>query len=85
MSIFENFFFQNFSIFFSRFFSFFQFSVKDALQKVNKAVNMDSTPSSCIRTVIKFVQPLNPGPLARCSKVLTTRFLKTFWSIWPIT
>ena len=48
-------------------------------------MNLSSLTSFCIRNTIKFVQPLNPGPLARCSKVLTTRFLDIIFSISSIT
>ena len=48
------FFLRNLRFFFHIFFSFLGFSVKDTFQKANWVTNMDSTPFSCIRTIIKF-------------------------------
>ena len=48
------FFLKNSRFFLHIYLSFLQFSVEDPLQKPNQAINMNSRPSRCIRTVIKF-------------------------------
>ena len=72
--------------FFRHFFcSFFEFSIKYSTARAIWVMNICFLGSGCIRTMIKFWWPDNPGSLALCTKMLTTRFFKTLRSICPIT
>ena len=67
------------------FFSFMVFSLSSASATAIWVINLSFLGSFYIRTDLKFWPPVNPGSLPRGTKMLTTRFLKTFRSIWPIT
>ena len=72
--------------FFRYFFcSFLNFSIKYSSAIAIWGINICFSGSDCIRTMLKFWWPVNPSSLAWCTIMLTTRFLKTFRSIWPIT
>ena len=72
--------------FFRYFFCIFlNFSIKYSSAIAIWGINICFSGSDCIRTMLKFWWPVNPSSLAWCTIMLTTRFLKTFRSIWPIT
>ena len=83
---FRRFFFLKIFRFFHFFFcSFLKFSVKYTSAIAIWLINSSFWGSDCIKNDLKFWSTVNPGPLPWGTKMLMTRFFKTFWSILPIT